>query len=457
MLKHMTVGSPAKLIISFCIPMMLGTLLQQFYSMADTIIVGQFVGVDALAGVGSTGAVNFLILGFANGVCSGFSVMYGQRFGAGDYSGMRRYMANAIYLTVLLAVVLTPLTVIFCRDILVFMDTPAEILDEAYEYIVIIFAGMSALMLYNCGAALLRSIGDSRTPVYVLVLAASVNIALDLLFVVAMEMGVAGAALATVISQGISGILCFVYMFRKYEVLRFRKAEWQWDLKRVRRLLCVGIPMALQFSITAIGNMILQAAVNSLGAASVAAMVAGSRVFSFFGSCMESIGLTMATYCSQNMGALNFARIRRGIRCAVFIEAVFSLAAMLILHLFGTDLAMLFVDSSETEVMELVQYFLRINVLFYICLGVLYVLRNGIQGMGYSGLAMFSGIFEMAGRCLAAFGLVSRLGFAGVALANPVAWLLADALLIGVYIYIRQNVLVHQKRLPPGIKAGTQK
>ncbi len=451
MTQNMTSKSPLKLIISFCVPIMLGTLFQQFYSMADTIIVGRFVGVNALAGVGSTGAVNFLILGFANGVCGGFAIMYGQRFGAADYSGMRRYIANAIYLTVFIALLLTPLTVIFCRDILMFMNTPAEIMDEAYQYIVIIFAGTAVLMMYNCAAAILRSIGDSRTPVLALIIAAVINILLDLLFIVSFGMGVAGAALATVIAQGISGVICVFFMFRKYKVLRFKRSEWLVDFQKIRRLLAVGIPMALQFSITAVGNMILQAAVNRLGAACVAAMVAGSRVFSFFGSGMESVGLTMSTYCSQNIGAKKFGRIRQGIRCAVLIEVAFSVFALIVLYLFGTKLALLFVDSAQQEIMELIRVFLRINSLFYILLGLLYVFRNSIQGMGYGALPMFSGVFELAGRCIVAFGLADKMGFTGVALANPIAWFGADLLLLGVYIYIRQNVLIHRRKLPPGI------
>lgn len=451
MSKDMTSGKPLRLIISFCIPLMLGTLFQQFYSMVDAIVVGKFVGVDALAGVGSTGAVNFLILGFANGVCSGFSIMYGQRFGARDYSGMRNFIANAIYLAIAIAALLTPLTVIFCREILILMDTPDQILDEAYGYIVIIFAGIAVLMMYNCAAAILRSIGDSRTPVYALVGAALLNIILDLLFVIVFKLGVHGVAIATVISQGVSGAVCFIYMFRKYDVLRFSRQEWRYDLKKMGRLLSVGLPMALQFSITAVGSVIMQAAVNGLGAVSVAAMAAGNRIHMIFGASMESVGLTMATYCSQNIGAMKFSRIRQGIRIALLMELVFSLFALAVLYLFGTTLALLFVDSTEVEVMELIRTYLHINTLFYMLLGILYVFRNSIQGMGYGVLPMFAGIFELVGRCFVAFALVGRLGFVGVTLANPVAWLAADLLLLGVYIYIRQNVLIHQRKLPPGI------
>ena len=445
------------LIIAFCIPLMLGTLFQQLYSMVDAIVVGKFVGVNALAGVGSTGAVNFLILGFANGVCGGFSIMYGQRYGARDYAGMRNYIANAIYLSVGIAAVLTPLTVVFCRQILILMDTPAEIMDEAYGYIVIIFAGIAVLMMYNCAAAILRSIGDSRTPVIALVVAAMLNIILDLLFVIVFHMGVYGVAIATVISQGISGGACFFYMFKKYEVLRFKPGEWQRDNEKMRRLLGVGLPMALQFSITAIGSVIMQAAVNGLGAVSVAAMAAAGRVQMIFGSAMESIGLAMATYCSQNMGAMKFERIRKGVSIAVVLEIVFSLFALVMLNLFGTTLALLFIDASEVEVMEKIKIFLQINSVFYVLLGVLYVLRNSIQGMGYGVLPMFAGIFELVARAFVAFVLVGRFGFVGVTLANPAAWIAADVLLVGVYLYIRKNVLMGKHRMPPGFSGRVQR
>lgn len=446
MTRDMTSGHPLKLITAFCIPLMMGTIFQQFYSMVDSIVVGRFVGVDALAGVGSTGAINFLILGFANGLCSGFSIMYGQRFGAKDYKGMRGYITNAIYLAVIIAVILTPVTVFFCKDFLLLMDTPAQILDEAYSYIVIIFAGTPVLMMYNCAAAILRSIGDSRTPVYALVASALMNIVLDLVFVVAFHMGVPGVAIATVIAQGVSGGVCFFYMLRKYTVLHFSREDWKRDRLKMARLLSVGIPMALQFSITAVGSVILQTAANGLGAASVAAMSAGSRIQAFFGGAMESIGLTMATFCSQNMGAKKYDRIRRGIAIANIMEVILSVSGFILLNLFGGQLALLFVDPSETQVIHLIRVFLWITTSSYILLGILYVLRNSIQGMGYGVLPMCAGIFELIGRIFAAFILVKHLGFTGVTLANPAAWLAADFLLVTVYIHIRRRVLSSSKK-----------
>lgn len=372
MTRDMTSGLPLKLITAFCIPLIFGTLFQQFYSMVDSIVVGKFVGVDALAGVGSTGAINFLILGFANGLCSGFSILYGQRFGAKDYTGMRGFIANGIYLSIGIAVIL-------------------------------------------------RSIGDSKTPVYALVASAIINIVLDLLFVAVFHMGVPGVAIATVIAQGVSGGVCFYYMFKKYDVLRFSREELRRDVSKMRHLLGVGLPMALQFSITAVGSVILQSAANGLGAA-------------------------MATYSSQNMGARHYERIKKGISIAIIIEIILSLAGFVLLNLFGQQLALLFVDASQTQVIRLIRIFLKVTTSSYILLGVLYVLHNNsIQGMGYGILPMCAGIFELMGRIFAVFILVDHFGFVGVTLANPAAWLAADILLVSVYIYIRRTALAPHK------------
>lgn len=448
--RDMTKGNPFRQIIAFWIPLMIGIIFQQFYNMADSIIVGKFVGVDALAGVGSTGAVNFLILGFANGLCSGFSVMYGQCFGAGDYKRMRSYIANAIRLAAVIALILTPAAVYFCRDFLIFMDTPREILDEAFGYISVIFAGIPVLMMYNCGAAILRSIGDSKTPVYALVASAGINIILDLVFVAVLHTGVWGAAAATVIAQGISGGVCFFYMLRKYDILRFTREDWKWDAPKTRRLLSTGVPMALQYSITAAGSVILQTAANGLGADCVAAMSAGSRIQGVFSGAMEAAGVTMASFCSQNMGAGKYGRIRKGIADGIILEILLSGAGFVLLNLLGTPLALLFVDASEAEVIRLIRVYLKVTTSSYALLGVLYVLRSGIQGMGYGVLPMCAGLFELAGRIFAAFFLVKPLGFIGVTLANPAAWLAADLLLVGVYLYIRRKVLFPLKteRIP---------
>ncbi|MEG1741389.1 MAG: MATE family efflux transporter [Acetivibrio sp.] len=446
MVKDMTTGKPLPLIFRFFIPLLLGNLFQQFYSMVDSIIVGKFVGVNALAGVGATGALNFLILGFAMGICGGFGIMFGQKFGAKDYKGMRNYIANAYYLTLAISGVLTPLTMIFCRKILVLMKTPDEIMEEAYAYIIVILAGIVVSMFYNIAAAVLRAIGDSKTPLYALIGASILNIGLDLLFVLEFHMGTFGVGLDTVISQGVSGFVCIIYMYKKYEILQFQKGEKKADATKMVHLLGTGIPMALQFSITAIGSIIIQSAVNSLGAIAVAAMTAGSKINMLFSGALEMIGMSVATYCSQNRGAREDKRIRSGVRSGIFLTCISCGIVITIIQLLGKEIALLFIDESQVQIMKYIIMFLKYNSDCFLLLGILFVMRNALQGMGYSFIAMFAGVSELIGRLVVAFALVETMGFEGVCLANPVAWFLADVILVLSYVYAVKKMKEKEKQ-----------
>ena len=302
-IKDMTKGSPFKLILGFAFPMLIGLLFQQFYSMVDTIIVGKYLGVKALAAVGSTGSLNFMIIGFCIGVCSGFAIPAAQRFGAGDYCGLRKYTANAAWLSLIFSIVMAVIVCVFCRPILELMKTPEDIIDQAFSYIFVIFAGIPATYLYNMTAGIIRSLGDSKTPVYFLLLSSALNIVLDLFTIVVLKMGAEGAAYATVISQAVSGLLCLLYMKKHFAILKMEKDETKIDRHIIIRLCSMGIPMGLQYSITAIGSVILQASVNTLGSMAVAAVAAGSKVTLFFCCPFDALGGTMATYAGQNVGA----------------------------------------------------------------------------------------------------------------------------------------------------------
>ena len=302
--KDMTVGSPMKLILGFAVPLLFGFLFQQFYSVVDTIIVGKTLGVDALAGVGATGSVNFLVIGFCMGVCNGFAIPVAQKFGARDYVTMRRFIANSVWLSIGFAAVMTVLVSIFCRQILTLMRTPEDILEYSYSYILIVFIGIPATYLYNLLSGFIRSIGDSKTPLVFLVISSVLNIGLDLLLIMVFRMGVAGAAVATVLSQLISGILCLIYMYYKFDILIVKKDEWKADTHLMGILCSMGVPMGLQYSITAIGSVILQTAVNTLGSAAVAAMTAGSKVSLFFCCPFDALGSTMSTYGGQNVSSI---------------------------------------------------------------------------------------------------------------------------------------------------------
>lgn len=455
MTKEMTAGKPYRLILSFAVPMILGNIFQQLYNMVDTVIVGKYVGVNALAGVGSTGAINFLVIGFALGVCSGFSIMIAQRFGAGDYSEMRKYISHSIYLCIVVAAILTTGTMLLTKPILTLMNTPEEIYDYAYRYIIIIFAGISATMFYNILSSILRALGDSRTPLIFLVVSSVLNVGLDLLCIIAFDMGVAGAGAATVISQGVSAVLCLIYMRKNYDILRFEKGELKFELQKAVRLVSVGIPMALQFSITAIGSIILQSAVNSLGTSAVASVTAASKIQMVAVGPMESLGITMATYCGQNRGAGKYTRIRVGIRQSLIMSMVYCVTVAVVLSLSGGAITTLFVSSEQTspeelkEIIGLSVKYLRLNAVFYPVLGVLFILRNALQGMGYSILPMMAGVSELVARSLVVFVFVSSYGYMAACLASPVAWIFADVLLVTTYFLKMRslkNELVFQRR-----------
>ena len=432
-MKDMTEGSPLKLILEFAVPMFLGLLFQQFYSMADTIIVGKYLGVTALAAIGSTASINFMINGFCIGVCNGFAIPVAQKFGARDYSGLRRFVANAAWLSIAVAVILTAVVSALCMNILIWMKTPGDIIDQAYSYIFIIFLGIPTTFLYNMTSGIIRSLGDSKTPVYFLSLASLLNIGLDLFTIIVLKMGPAGAAYATVFSQGVSGALCLVFMRYKYSILRMTREERRIDRSKIAVLCGMGFPMGFQYSITAIGNVILQAAVNSLGSMAVAAVTAGSRVSMFFCTPFDALGGTMATWAGQNVGAGKLDRVRVGARYANIIGFVYSLAAFVILFFFGKSIALLFVDAGETVILDQSWMYLVGNSLFFIPLVLVNVLRFSIQGMGYSKFAILAGVCEMVGRSVVGFCLVPIFGYPVVCIGSPVAWICADLFLVPAF------------------------
>lgn len=440
MTKDMTVGSPMKLILGFAVPLLFGILFQQFYTFVDTVIVGRFLGVNDLAAVGSTGSINFLIIGFCMGVCSGFSIPVSHKFGAGDYVGLRKIVANCVWLAIAFAIIMTFLTAIFCKDILILMKTPAEILEGAYSYIFIIFLGIPVTYLYNMLSGIIRALGDSKTPVIFLVLASFLNIGLDLFFIINLHMGISGAALATVISQGVSGICCLLFIRKKFEILRIRKEEWKPDLFTMGILCSMGVPMGLQYSITAIGSVILQTATNTLGAVAVASTTTAGRISGFLACPYDAMGSTMATYGGQNVGAGKLDRIGSGLKACIILGAIYSVIAFGISSLFGKSLATLFVGAGEIEVLENVSTFLVISTLFYFPLALVNIIRFMIQGMGFPTFAILAGVFEMVARAIAGFVLVPILGYIGVCLGNPIAWVFADIFLIPAFFHVRKKL-----------------
>ena len=351
--RDMTVGSPSKIIWNFTVPIFIGNIFQQFYSMVDTVIVGKFVGTKALAAVGSTGTINFLILGFLMGVTAGFTVLTSQRFGAGDMAGMRKTVGSAAILSAAVSILMTVVSMAFMKPLMILMHTPEDIFDDAYAYIMIICAGIVAQVLYNILAGILRALGNSKTPLYFLIFSALLNIVLDLVFIIVFHLGAPGAAYATVISQGVSGILCLVYIIRKVPMLRLSRSDFKPDGHLIRTQLAIGFPMALQFSITAIGTMMVQSALNVLGSIHVAAFTTANKIEQIISQMYVALGTTMATYSAQNMGAGKVMRIRKGFRSATVISFVYSLVFGIITFFWGYHLTGLFVSENLDAVVGL--------------------------------------------------------------------------------------------------------
>lgn len=449
--RDMCSGKPLGHILAFAVPLIFGNLFQQMYSMVDTIIVGHYLGVDALAAVGCVGSLQFLIIGFCLGSCAGFAIPIAQRFGAQDGENLRRYVANSIWIAGAMAVVVTTATLLLCRNILVWMQTPSDILDEAYNYFIVILAGVPATILYNMASAIMRALGDSKRPLYFLIVSSVLNIGLDLLFIIVFNLGCAGAALATVLSQLVSGVLCVVYMLRKLPIVHVHKGEWKPSAPHIKTLCNIGFPMGLQNSITAIGSVILSSAVNTLGSVAVASMTAAFKVQMIFNCAYDAMGTTMATYCGQNLGAGKLSRIGKGLRAGLLVMIGYAVVSFLILFFFGTTIALLFVDAAEVVILENVRTFLLINASCSVLLVFVINVRYVIQGLGFSKFAMLAGLLEMVARTAVAFILVPLLGFTGASMASPVAWIAADSFLIPSYFMVMRKLRKTVKEVPDDV------
>ncbi len=441
-----------KLILGFAVPTLFGLLFQQMYNMVDAMIVGKLLGSQALAAVGATGSISFLVIGFCCGVCNGFAIPVAQQTGAGDQAKMRRYVANAVWLSILFAAVMTVATGILCRRILTAMHTPADIFSNSYRYIFVIFMGIPATYLYNLLAGVIRSLGDSRTPVYFLALSSILNIILDLVLILCFHLGVAGAAIATVVSQGVSGIACLVFVRRRFPVLRLSREELSLRPRLCLDLLSMGVPMGLQYSVTAIGSIVLQSAVNRLGSLYVAAVTAGSKVTGLLACPFDAMGSAMATYCGQNSGAGKLDRLGRGVRDCSLLGLIYSAAAFAAMFFLAPVFVRMFIDPEETEVAALVaraSLFIRVNTAFFFPLALVNIVRFSIQGMGFSPLAILAGVFEMLARSLVGRLLVPLYGFGAACYASPSAWIAADIFLIPACVWCIRRLYVHQSGRTP--------
>ena len=441
MTRDLTEGRPLKQIVSFALPLLFGVLFQQLYSFVDTAVVGRFLGAERLAAVGATGSVNFLVIGLCLGLCSGFSIPIAQAFGAKDEREVRRCVWHAAVLSGLLSIIFAVLSVVLCRPLLRLMNTPEEILDASAQYIGIIFAAIPCCVLYNMSSGILRSLGDSRTPVVFLVFASLVNIVLDLFLIIVCGMDVAGAAVATAVSQLLSGIGCVIVMIRRFPMLHLSREDRKPDTALARKMLGTGLPMGLQFSITAIGSVLVQWSVNGLGVSAVAAVSGAGKLSMFFACVFDALSSTMATFAGQNMGARKLDRIRQGLRSASVLGIVYCVLAFGVVLLFARPLLGLFIDAQAApEVTEMGVRFLTINAAFYIPLLFVNIVRLSIQGMGFTRVAMLAGLSEMIARTAVAVFVVPVFGFTGACFANPAAWVMADLFLFPCYARIMRSL-----------------
>lgn len=438
--REMTSGRALPLIFSFAMPVLLANLLQQTYSLIDAAIVGKFLGIGAFSAVGASTSVIFLIIGFCNGCCAGFGIPVAQKFGARDYSTMRRYVAISLQLAAVMSVIIAVVTAIYCKDILRIMQTPEDIYTDAYLYLLVTFIGVPCTFFYNLLSSIIRALGDSKTPFWFLFLSTVLNIILDLVCILVFKWGVAGAAIATLLSQGISAVLCFIYMYRRFEILQSTRDERKFNSRLAGNLLWIGVPMGLQFSITAIGSIMLQSANNALGAASVAAFASAIRIKSFFMCPFESLGIAMATYTGQNYGAGKPKRIWQGIKASGLMMIIYAAFAFSVLMLASEKLTLMFVDPSETEVISKAVLYMHVSCSFFPILGILCILRYTIQGAGFTNLAMLSGVSEMIARTLVSIYAVPAYGFTAVSFGDATAWVAADLFLIPAFIYVYKKI-----------------
>lgn len=435
----MTVGSPVKLIIQFMIPMFLGNVFQQFYNIVDSIVAGQFIGVDALAAIGSTGSLMFFVTGWLNGLSSGFAIIVAQRFGARKYDEMRHYVAMSFYLMAAFAFVMTAAFLALNEPILRLMNSPENVMHDVKSYMGIIYAGLIITAAYDILAAVLRALGDSRSPLYFLIISAGINVVLDIALICVFGMGVEGCAYATVLAQGISAVCCIIYIVKKYPILHLKKENFAISLDSFRRLIALGIPMGLQFSITAIGTIIVQGAVNIYGTTYMAGFSAAGKIQNIASMVAVSMGATIATYVGQNRGAGKMDRVKQGVNYCWIMLLVWSVIEMLLMYFGGKYFTYLFVSSSQTDVINVSVTYFHTVFWAYPFLCTIFLFRNALQGMGYGLVPMLGGVFELVARTAIVVFVAGKTTFAGVCLADPVAWIAALIPLIPYYFRIMKK------------------
>lgn len=448
MMKDMTTGNPTKIIFLFALPIFIGNLFQQFYTMIDAIIVGKFVNVDALAAVGATNSINFFMISLIIGLMSGVSVVVAQYFGYKDFDKLKDVIATATYAVVITAIVLTVLGILFAKPLLLLLRTPPEIMDDSTIFLTTLFIGILPMSLYNGIAAILRALGNSFTPLLFLIFSSLLNIGLDFLLVVYWHMGVRGAAFATVLSQVIAALLCIYYAYRHVPFMRIERAKFKVTPSLLKEMIRIGLPSGLQGSFISVGNMILQTLINGFGSAVVAAYTAASRIDSLTYQPGIAFGQASSMFAGQNMGAGKIDRVKKGYWAGIKVVTIISIIITILVQLFAKQFLLLFVDAKETEVIKIGMSYLVVVSLFYVVVGILFVVRETLRGTGDAIVPLLMGIFELVSRLAIGFALSLVMGYLGLWWATPVAWITATCL--GVWRYNSGNwmkkAVVRQER-----------
>ena len=444
--RDLTQGRPIVQILLFSIPLVAGTLFQQVYSFADSVVVGRLISDAALGAVGTTYSLNFLTLGFVQGACIGFSIPASQAFGAKDHAEFRRYVYNGAWMCVILSVVFTITFTLLARPMLQLISTPDDLMDMAWQYITVIFLGIPSAVLYNHSAALLRAVGDSRHPFYFLVISCAINVCFDVFFIVVCHMGVVGSALGNIIGQVLSAGLNCWWAFTRIPIFRESlspalRADMRWSGRHVRRLAVVGLPMGFEYSVSAIGAVLMQNSINLLGTAAVTAQTAGEKIRQLFTLPMESVGMAMATYAGQNLGAKRLDRIKQGLVSGTVIQAVYCVVCFVVIRLFNRPLVGSVLGDADPRITDDAALYLTLISCFFIIHGTLMIFRNTLQGMGYSTHAIISGVGELAGRALGAWLAIVGYGYLAICYSNPLAWAFALA-----YCMVMVTVMIRRKR-----------
>lgn len=439
MIKNMTSGSPAKLLFFFSLPLLIGNLFQQLYNITDILLVGRLIGVNALAAVGATAPIFFVFLLIAFGFTGGLTVITAQRFGAGDIEGVRKSMTHCIIASTALSVLISIILGVFLTPLLKIMNVPEEILDDAYNFMAVLTGGMVMIVFYNLLSGFIRALGDSKTPLYFLIFSTILNILFNFILIYYFKLGVIGSAIGTVVAVTISVILCLWYIYKKFPIMRIQRKNWKYDRKFMKEHLNIAIPMAIQFSVLSLSLMIIQSICNSFGPDVIAAFTSALRIEQLATQPLLALGLAIATFSAQNWGAGRVARIRQGVRSAALASLAISIFITVLVRYVGSDMISVFLKEENSFITQTGKDYLSISTKFYFFLGMIFIFRNTLQGMGNAKIPLLAGFVELGMRSFAAVYLAKVLGYQGIFYAGPIAWVGASiVVMIGYIVMVKK-------------------